>query len=430
MSCIQCSLQNCPSPECKLIHTAKRHYCRRVKTCSKSRGTRKQLKTICPSSGDCISFGRHVNEINDYFDFTTFAHVTNLELLGTSSANGFIHKLTYKKNNYSAYAILKASQRPSADNILYEYLVGMYINKVMLRFPCFIQTYGLFSYQQLIPNVSAKEQLQSLRPETFDFHKSCTAPTELSILIQHVPAKYSLYAIVKKLNYISAFGLNHILFILYHTLSSLSASFTHYDLHSENVILYIPDITKCIQYVYHFEDGSQISFKNACVPKIIDYGRCYFNTGQYSSNDVYHEVCKQCDSCGKYHGYKSLNELDRVFCSRYKNESIDLRLLYHLHKKIKKIMPAVPSASLQHLSKLLPKVNFGKGVLSGADASFGTAEVINPNPNGSIYNVTDAYREFKQIILHPDIQQENDKMYGEPLGILHVYPDRMEYKNK
>lgn len=429
MSCITCSLQNCPSPDCKLIHTAKRHYCRRVKTCSKSRGTRK-LKTICPSSGECISFGQHVHEINQYFDFTSFAHVTNLQLLGTSSANGFIHKVSYNKKNYSAYAILKSSQREGADNILYEYLVGMYVNQVMLRFPCFIQTYGLFSYQPLFMNLPAKEQLQSLTLQPVNFGNSCVAPTELSILIQHVPTKFSLYNIVKKLNYLSAFGLNHILFILYHALSSLSTSFTHYDLHSENVILYIPDINKCIQYVYHFEDGSQLSFKSPCVPKIIDYGRCYFNTGQFSSNDVYHEVCKQCVSCGRHHGYKALNEVDRVFCSRFKNESIDLRLLYHLHKKVKKIMPKVPSASLRLLSQVLPKVNFGKGVLSEVDVSFGTAEVINPNPNGSIYNVTDAYREFKQLILHPDIQDENDAMYGEPLGILHVYPDRMEYKNK
>jgi hypothetical protein len=41
-------------------------------------------------------------------------------------------------------AILKCSIKSDSDNLVYEYMVGKFLNTMRKRFPCFIETYNLF----------------------------------------------------------------------------------------------------------------------------------------------------------------------------------------------------------------------------------------------------------------------------------------------
>jgi hypothetical protein len=92
-------------------------------------------------------------------------------------------------------------------------------------------------------------------------------------------------------------------------LMCLQNEFTHYDLHSDNILIYEPVIGKYIQYHY-FVDGNEISFKSKYIVKIIDYGRCYFHdTDTNNSMNIHEKICneKQCDpECGEDYGYQWL----------------------------------------------------------------------------------------------------------------------------
>jgi hypothetical protein len=105
------------------------------------------LKMICSDSSVCTAFGKSTKEIREYFKgFTGFDYVVNpITPIGEVSENGFIKLLQYSRNNYNAYAILKSSKTSTSDNLIYEYIVGeRYINRVMERFPCFVETYGAY----------------------------------------------------------------------------------------------------------------------------------------------------------------------------------------------------------------------------------------------------------------------------------------------
>ena len=114
------------------------------------------LQKECIDSNVCMGFGEHRQKIINYFDkFTKFNFVDNssIKMLGTPSVNGFIIEIKYTRHKslvysgYSAYTILKSAREPNSDNLAYEYIVGKFINKhCAARFPCFLQTYGLYYY--------------------------------------------------------------------------------------------------------------------------------------------------------------------------------------------------------------------------------------------------------------------------------------------
>ena len=82
------------------------------------RKTPRITKAICPSSGDCIAFGRKIDEINQMFDgFINFTKATSVTRIGEVSKNGFINEIKYETDKkYTAYAILKSSNDEESDN--------------------------------------------------------------------------------------------------------------------------------------------------------------------------------------------------------------------------------------------------------------------------------------------------------------------------
>ena len=105
------------------------------------------LKSICSDSGVCIALGKQTKRISKHFKgFVNFEYVISPVKTIGRGGNGFIKSITYERDGYTANAILKSSNRPYSDNLLFEYIVGQYINKQCLVFPCFIETYGWYKY--------------------------------------------------------------------------------------------------------------------------------------------------------------------------------------------------------------------------------------------------------------------------------------------
>jgi hypothetical protein len=115
----------------------------------------------------------------------------------------------------------------------------------------------------------------------------------------------------------------YVLFQIYATLACMGTGFTHYDLHTDNVLMYIPVDGKYITYHYHLSGTEEVIFNSPFMAKIIDYGRCYM---EHLSESIHEKVCNkpECgitlneDKCGVKVGYKWLNNNNmRINCFNF-----------------------------------------------------------------------------------------------------------------
>ena len=302
----------------------------------------KWLNSICTDAGVCIAFGKEEENIKKFFDgFIDFKYVSGtIDVIGVPSANGIVNEITYEREGYKANAVLKTSANRSADNLMYEYRVGLFINKKLKQFPCFLETYGCllnFTAKKNLNYLKVKHKnsdiLADFKPQQIDWGRACMKSDKLSVLIQHMKGIKGIKSMLSWSTADTNIDLFGILIQVYMPLATMCHEFTHYDLHWDNVQLYEPIPGKYIQYHYHLASGKTISFKSKYLVKIIDYGRCYFHENE-SSLDVYNAICnaKRCKpNCGYDEGF-SWNE-PRVAPNNYyissslNNVSHDLRLV-------------------------------------------------------------------------------------------------------
>jgi len=390
----------------------------------------KKYQSICPDSGVCIALGIFADEIKIFFNgFTSFDYVDDAYVI-ENGKNSFITEIKYVKYGYKAYAVLKSTfetdnfgRRIMPDNLLYEYLVGEFINKQNKIFPCFLETYGLFKRDDRKQNLKLLEKVQK-----YDFKTACESYHNLSLLIQHLNNVETLdHKMMNDTTFIET-ELLYILFQIYIPLDKMKENFTHYDLHPSNVLVYEPKKGKYIEYVYYFENNVTVRFKSRFIAKIIDYGRCFFKDTFYSSNAIRIKVNQ---ICGKIYGYdrgfsffympENKEDAD-AYLLKYswltpqkKNISHDLMLLNHIIKNKKIIHPLfLPDESdliyTQYMGTPENRSEFTK--------------------NNKINNVTDAANHFIHEVQKPEAKEKNDKFFADKtmLGELHIFMDKpMKY---
>ena len=407
--------------------------------------SKKHLQFICSDSGVCIAFGQNIAEINQFFKgFTDFTYALSpIKQIGQDSVNGFVKEISYQKEGYKADAILKSSRTPTSDNLVYEYLVGIkYVNRIMKQFPCFLETYGLYYYSDpsrwRIMSGSGPVHVANLQhlqlQSTIDYSKACLESQYASILIQHLKKAKPLgdYTAVDVYNRFIKCDLVYVLFIIYQALASISKEFTHYDLHDANVLVYEPENGKYIQYHYHNEDGTELVFYSPYIPKIIDYGRSFFDNGNLNSRKIYGKICKERDckpNCGQDSGFGWLNKKPFLtISSSQKNESHDLRLLRIIARNMEDILNihhVTPTeTTFVETNKLLKKIVYGVSIAK-ENKAYGTKENLTISPS-KIYNVNGAYLALKEIIMKPAVMAENQRNYSrvaDLIGSLHIYHD-------
>lgn len=402
------------------------------------------LKNICSDSGVCVAFGKETKKIFDFFiGFTDFTFLQSVKRTGESSANGFVNELKYTRLNYDAYTVLKSNQAPGNDNLVYEFIVGQFINKLCIQFPCFVETYGLYKYidsnawKHVHDTASIGKNvlngLITLQPGTLDnwnttvnWQDACQNSKLYSVLIQHIKDAKTLREMVTRPNFI-----NHdLLFILYQVympLSTVGDKYTHYDLHDKNVLIYEPVPGKYIHYHYHLTNGKTIDFKSAYIAKIIDYGRSYFyDTITNNSKRIHSHICMlgNCrPRCGEAYGFGYLNEeivfgTDGYIVSQKPNISHDLRLLNILKTDIH---------IKYYIKKLLDTTKYGIKVKPNM-REFGTKEnKVSGDAKNEINNVHDACKSIEKMIEFVQRSGLNNQKYPDnpllKLGDLHIYAD-------
>jgi hypothetical protein len=416
------------------------------------------LKAICSDSGVCIAFGQEEHKIKDFFNgFTKFDFVDGpIKRRGVPSKNGFIHEIAYSKGGYNAYSILKSSSNKEADNLYYEYTVGRYLNTLYKKVPCFVETYGLFGYVD-VPSWKYAKDHAEIQPSIFStllqelpntkstLRLSCNESIRISVMTQHIKNAETLKTLLdhhvayeksgsiqlkQEAATVMSMHLPAILFQIYFALSLFMNTFTHYDLHADNVLLYIPNNNKYIHYHYHNPDGSITEFKSKYFVKIIDYGRSYFqdNHDRVDSHLIQHTICNEsvCNTpytgtCGDKTGYAWLFPDQPAPSNHYitswrRNYSHDLRLLYILKTSFGGILSRMNKVLLN----ILDKVVF--------DEIYGTKEIIASGLPNKIHNVKDAFKELRSYMNTPITIQYNTLYYDynpkwSRLGDLHIYSD-------
>ena len=279
----------------------------------------KELKTLENSTllsqtGECMTFGKEVKLIKDFFNNMNFDYLQKIKRIGEKSVNGFVNEMTFNKEGYKLSTVLKSSLNNTSDNLVYEYYIGSYfINLMIPYFPCFIETFNVYSYENnLLYNELQKKNAEqyvidfaktslrnldnngSLQHCTFNKHlllESYLNPTNMCLLIQHINNPETLYSFLSIPKSDPKWGLHlfYILLQIYLPLGKLMHKFTHNDLHSENVLLYKLKNHEYVEMEYHLEDNSIIKFRTQYIVKIIDYGRCYFKRDNNCSSQVFYD---------------------------------------------------------------------------------------------------------------------------------------------
>jgi hypothetical protein len=384
------------------------------------------LNVVCTDSGSCLSFGGENEKVKIFFDgFNTFKYCISASKIGDESENGFIHLLNYKRKEYKSCAVLKSSALSNADNLYYEYLVGVnFINKVNLIYPCFLETYDMFInsdqdiYKKMkatgiitVDEIKSSLKLIPKRDQNIDyFGTSCKYSQNLCILIQHVPNAISLYQYVKNNRTQSFFNdvdIVQILFQVYCPLSQLKNQYTHYDLHTQNVLLYKLENDEYITMRYIYPDGNVIQFNTSVIVKIIDYGKSFFTSNKENPKNIYESICQSnyCNEsrelCGNLSGYDYLqhseSNIDNHFMTpQFNNISHDLRLLNEM-----KLSGYDPNSAIGYIIKDLQYFS-----------RYGTGQKLYSEEN-KINNVYDLESSLQNIIKDTKFNSLHDDFFKE-----------------
>jgi hypothetical protein len=327
---------------------------------TQTRRRQRHLGHVCSNSGACIAFGLESKKIRDFFDgYTTFTYAQKyFTRIGAESANGVVMELFHKNHGYEAATVIKSSREIASDNLYYEFVVGQFINKQVLRFPCFVETYGLFkytsdaAYNSIVwpnivrsknrPNVNtipwSRTELElvcdlstAYSPQMLTM--ACQDSKYLALLSQYYHGAVTLHQLVTdKLAENDAdffyIDLPAIMYQVYAPLNSLILQYAHNDLHLHNVLIYIPNSQSAIEFEYHREDGTMCTFRTKYLAKIIDYGRSYFSekidpafpkAKPLSTNAIALDTCRlpACNRQIDYRNQQCGNKVGFAFLKKY-----------------------------------------------------------------------------------------------------------------
>lgn len=404
--------------------------------------------------------------------------------IGGNSANGVAELVCFSKTeklpeergrnlyaNYRMFNVIKVSREAIVDNNYYEFLVGLCLNKLKRYVPNFLFT---FSYLELsheairemdkvnnygvnsdfLKNPRAITKKVDYTDTTMSlnehFETSCKHSEYSAILIEGLPNSITLYEWIKT-------NFNHkefinILFQIYYTLDKFKNYFTHYDLHSKNILLQkIPD-NKYITIEY---EGLEV-IKTQYIPVIIDYGRCFidckiFGLPEIISKKFADKMC-EIDECMTRKIYDELGE--RISCETKNNKLIrrDERRNPKVHDRLPRGLGLINS-EVRNISQdnrlifdcfLLLESNSidPRGLRSYLDFNtwrpYNYASVENTF-NGytnmaalrnSLNNVTDTFNWLKDMYIESNSQTKDRPMFIPPgaiseYGRLTIFRDRV-----
>jgi hypothetical protein len=423
----------------------------------------KMLNVACKNPDNCLALGVYGSYIKRYFEnFRNLSLIDNRKIkrIGSVSANGFIIEIPFTKNSFTAYTALKCAANPRSDNLFYEYYVGkFFINNYINIFPCFVETYDCYTFDDErswstlknltttnrnnidLTNMITRKQISEHTFETnYDsedndmFGLSCIENKNLCVLIQHFDNFRSVHDEYNN-NYGNIlYEFLNILYQVYFPLTILKDVYTHYDLHANNVFLYKPyEGKKYIQMRYHLLSKKIIEFPSEYIVKIIDYGRNYFDNGITNTKKILNNyVCNnpRCNTdCGENFGYSIIQgneyyqniDFHWIFPNK-KNISHDLRFAVFFYSFFKD-------------TKVFNEFYYGNKLILSSSKNIGklfdqtgTPEKLGGD-HDNIYNIVNL-RDFLERKIESYDARNMKKKYDDTwkkMAIMDIYEDKRPY---
>lgn len=350
----------------------------------------------------------------------------------SEGVSGYTKKMSFEVNGREVRTVLKGSIKKSSDNLYWEWKTGLAVNELALTSPIFPYTYGLYLIhnKKLLLDESNKNvtKFSDLLFEYPDQNTpkepvlSCKLPTRECLMTQYVPVFGNISKYLKQLielestNEINSrlIELVGILHMVYASLSLYKDRFTHYDLHTDNVL--ISQLKGKYVVVEFIHNGKVYQVNTRLFPVIIDYGRSFFDVKGRKSANLLEEICKMgsvCpDKCGDRVGYDSVvlegsafMDGDPTFVvSRSSNMSHDMRL----------IKMTLEYINQSHLNTTIGPAkwftNIREKKLLHYVAEYGTPPQKSKN-DGKIYNVIDLFNSLKEVVTSEEYQLLNKALF-------------------
>jgi hypothetical protein len=325
------------------------------------------LQIALRDPSNCLSIGQYAESVKKHFDEfkdLSLVNAKDIKLFSESMYESISLKCPFKKDEYTAYAVLKSSPGDIrsynlSGNMFYEYFVGKtFINQYVKKFPIFVETYDCYRYTnkymarkilssaatsiersisgklseivERIPHgdLNSPEELKKL------FKESCYDADAICLLTQH----FDNLTLVESLynNEYSKYEVDFpfLFYQLYFTLSVLGKKFTHYKLDERNLYVYKPFKGKNYILMRYHSNGTTYEFPSEYIVKAVDYGRNYINNGHTTTREIVNFLTYAC----KYErSYTTLtNTKSSVYITpRQPNMSHDLKIFAYLNSKKK-----------------------------------------------------------------------------------------------
>jgi hypothetical protein len=259
--------------------------------------------------------------------------------------NTAVHALEYtlentsSKDRSSASFLLLSSVNAHREQLYYMYLVGLYMNTLWNRFPCFCYYYMLlYTPKSYLLYEDSKDMYKSLmrisHPENNSFQNAfspvsvklaCMTNGNQHLLMSYSPGAITLYT------YLSMTDANTLetelpllLFQIYFVLSCLSTEYTHGNLDPTNILLVPFPNNQVVRFSYSNPDGKH--------PGMVEF-LCKYTVKIVAQNTSFFK-------CAEASTHTADQTLSRWECSTMRpklmraSDSIDYSLLYRIYQAL------------------------------------------------------------------------------------------------
>ena len=412
------------------------------------------MSLLCSNSGHCVSFGDTSFVFREFFNnYSDFKYVKTITQIMPIIPEQNIVKLAlhYNKQGFNMRAMLKinAPNRANPESFIYEYMVGLFLNNVIVYLPVFIETYNLFMYNSTYDKINIHNIKKSsfIKPVT-DFNYANEHPNELALLMQDFSSNEPRYTNDLSLNeaiydnnitirdyimyeYTNNNGDNKylmcelptILFHLYYSLKMIGTIFTHNNLTLDNVILYSPFFnTSYVEYIYHLHKNKTIKFKSFLIPKITNYSACFIDNGNPNGNSPN----------GNNVNLNGNNINGNNVNPNGHNVSKDLSLMYmikellgelNIREELNEVLDKVVyngSTGFKKMYNYIVKGTVNEEIINDV------AELKNSGYPMRINNIYDAYKVLTDYVSNESYISLNEKIYEDKIhiGDVHIYENK------
>lgn len=200
----------------------------------------------------------------EFNDFPLDIVIQNADQLFTNnSKNGNLVKLTVQNKDYLLKTPQAKKQDFNADNLMYEYVIGLFLNKYVEQFPSIVRTLTLLDIVK--GNVINNDALD-ITAET------CEKVNDFALITDFFDDSQTLEQLLDNdvKDEISFADLAKIYYQIYGPLAALYGHFSHNDLHLNNIM--VKTLSTPVTFIYKSNEKT-VTFTTNYLAKMIDYGR-------------------------------------------------------------------------------------------------------------------------------------------------------------